>query len=71
LDGRNIRCTNETGILVMYQRVITKVRSRRGEKRNDKAAMEISVAELFPASFAYLKADVIILLAPKLTIGMC
>jgi hypothetical protein len=71
LDGRNIRCKNEIGILVMYQHVVMKVRSIRKEERNDKPAVEISAAEAVQVSFSYVKTDVIVLLAPKLTIGMC
>ena len=69
LDARN---TNEIqiGTSVMCRRVIITVRSRRREKQTDKPALEISVAEPMQAPFAYLKADVIVLLAPNLTIGM-
>jgi len=69
LDRKNIRCINEIGVLVMHQRVIMKVRSRRREYQTDIPALEISIAEPMQASFAYLKTDVIVLLAPILTIG--
>jgi len=58
--------------LVMYQRVIITVRSRRRENQTDKPTLEISFAQPMQASFAHLKTDLIILLvllAPSLTIG--